>query len=94
MELNPKGHPNARRSKIDWTTLDRAMKETGQPITHARVSEVVLQAGDLLYLPTYWFHYVVSLNTNYECNSRFAASFENNEHIINCGFHQAHKKQS
>ena len=32
---------------------------------HALASvQVVLQAGDVLYVPSFWFHYTVSLTTN------------------------------
>jgi len=32
--------------------------------------EVVQQPGDFLYLPTYYLHYIVSLEQNYQCNTR------------------------
>lgn len=89
MELNPKGHSNARHSRIDWSRAHELLDKTSQPITKAKVNEVVLQAGDLLYLPTYWFHYIVSLNTNYQCNSRSGVSLENSQHIMDCGFDAA-----
>ena len=33
-------------------------------------TEIVLTAGEMLYLPSYWFHYIVSLERNVQCNSR------------------------
>ena len=32
--------------------------------------EVVLHAGEMLYLPTYWNHNIVSLGLNMQCNTR------------------------
>ena len=32
--------------------------------------EVVQRPGDFLYLPTYYLHYIVSIDTNYQCNTR------------------------
>ena len=32
--------------------------------------EVVLGPGDVLYLPAYWFHFIVSLGPNAQCNTR------------------------
>ncbi len=32
--------------------------------------EVVIEAGDALYVPALWFHYITSLTTNIQCNTR------------------------
>ena len=32
--------------------------------------QVVLNAGDILYLPAWWFHYIISLETTIQCNTR------------------------
>ena len=50
------------------------------------INEVVLQAGDVLYLPTYWFHHIISLTTNYQCNTRSGYSVEYDQAIYDCGF--------
>jgi hypothetical protein len=39
-----------------------------------------------LYLPTAWFHFIVSLNTNYQCNARSGVSLEHRRIIQDCGF--------
>lgn len=81
--LFPKGHPSARHSQIDWSNPDlEEFPEFGD----AYSNEVVLQAGDVLYLPTNWFHYIVSLNLNYQCNTRSGTSNEYWEPIHQCGF--------
>ena len=92
MELYPQEGQPTFRSIVDWTTIaqeaanDSSSDSEDRPITRVRANEVVLQAGDLLYLPTYWFHYMVSLNTNYQCQASSGTSFEHEEHIIDCGF--------
>lgn len=86
MELYPNGHPSARHTRINWS--DRhSWYHDGSHFQHGRVNEVVLEAGDGLYLPTYWFHFIVSLSLNYQCNARSGISLEYQDHIAECGFH-------
>lgn len=67
MALFPPNHPSARHSMVDWSNPDL----TDHPqFEHARANEVVLQAGDSLFLPTFWFHFIVSLSLNVQCNTR------------------------
>ena len=49
-------------------------------------NEVVLQAGDVLYLPRAWFHFIVSLDLNFQCNTRSGNSGPYSEPIHKCGF--------
>jgi len=37
-------------------------------------NEVILRPGNFLFVPTYWIHYIVSLNINIQCNSRSGCS--------------------
>lgn len=83
LELHPPGHPSARHSKVDWS--NPAEWHTGR-FSQAQVNEVILQAGDALYLPTSWFHFIVSLNLNYQCNARSGVTYENYDAITACGF--------
>ena len=53
---------------------------------NAAVALAVLQPGDALYLPTAWFHYIVSLNMNYQCNAQSGSTTENAHHLRECGF--------
>ncbi len=53
---------------------------------NARSTEVVLQAGDVLYLPSYWFHYIVSLTTNMQCNTRSGRDGRDDQTMGDCGF--------
>jgi hypothetical protein len=81
LELYPNGHPSARHASQDWSH-PVATKE----LLAARLSEIVLDAGDALYLPTGWFHFIVSLNINYQCNSRSGKTTENQRVLEKCGF--------
>jgi hypothetical protein len=83
MELYPQGHPSARHSSINWSNPKEW--HTGN-LPKAQVQEVVLQAGDALYIPTAWFHFIVSLNRNYQCNARSGITNENKAAIVACGF--------
>ena len=77
------GHPSARHSMVDWSNPDL---EKFPQFKQARSSEVVLQAGDVLYLPTNWFHFIVSLDTSWQCNARSGVTQETMGYIRDCGF--------
>lgn len=85
--LYPQKHPLERHTKIDWS-INPNNKWTQFPkFIHATMNECVLQAGDVLYLPTYWFHTIVSLSTiNYQCNTRSGYSIDYDQIIYDCGF--------
>ena len=85
MELYPTGHPSARHSLINWSDPESWM-HGGTNFRNGMVNEVVLDAGDGLYLPTYWFHFIVSLTLNYQCNARSGISYEYQKPIRDCGF--------
>jgi hypothetical protein len=81
--LYPKEHPSARHSMVDWSQPDL---ETFPDFAKARANEVVLQPGDIIYLPTNWFHYIISLELNYQCNTRSGIGPEYMLPIQECGF--------
>mmetsp|Transcript_17015 Transcript_17015/g.24717 ORF Transcript_17015/g.24717 Transcript_17015/m.24717 type:complete len:499 (+) Transcript_17015:1-1497(+) len=81
--LLPRGHPSARHSAVDWSDVDW---EEFPRFREAEVNEVVLQAGDVMYLPTNWFHYIISLDLNFQCNTRSGISGEYMDAIHDCGF--------
>ena len=83
MNLLPRGHPSARHSAVDWSNPDL---QTFPTFEEATVNEVVLQPGDVLYLPTSWFHYIVSLELNMQCNTRSGGERIYREEITDCGF--------
>jgi Cupin-like domain len=119
LALLPMGHASARHSAVDYTNPDL---QTYPEFEQAMGNEVVLQAGQVLYLRKYgkttsrevppkrfcrhpnklmasffvcaclgqsatnWFHYIVSLNLNMQCNARSGASDHYKEPIEACGF--------
>jgi hypothetical protein len=83
MHLLPKNHPSGRHSEVDWSKPDY---ERFPNFKNLQANELIVKAGDVLYLPTYWFHYIISLNVNYQCNTRSGISSENKEVIRKCGF--------
>ncbi|KAL7565878.1 hypothetical protein ACA910_021469 [Epithemia clementina (nom. ined.)] len=83
LALLPKGHESARHSAVDYTNPDL---QRYPEFAHATANEVVLQPGQVLYLPTNWFHYIVSLDLNYQCNTRSGDTEEYWPPIHDCGF--------
>jgi hypothetical protein len=83
LELYGLDHPSGRHSSVDWTS--RAAEKSVK-FSNARVNEVVLQAGDALYLPTHWMHFIQSLDINYQCNARSGVTSHYVKHIQECGF--------
>lgn len=83
LALYPKGHPSARHSAVDWTNPDL----TEYPLfANALSNEVVLSPGQVLYLPTDWFHFIVSLEMNFQCNTRSGISENYLGYMDECGF--------
>lgn len=68
---------------MDWNDPDL---EAYPDFRNAMSNEVVLQAGDVLYLPQQWFHFIVSLSLNFQCNTRSGKSPDYDEPIRMCGF--------
>jgi len=83
MYMLPYGHPSGRHSEIDWSKPDYNLYPQ---FAKVRSNEVILQPGDFLYVPTYWIHYIISLNINMQCNSRSGETPFLKKHINKCGF--------
>jgi len=83
LALYPRNHPSGRHSATDWSNPDLEMYPE---FFQGAANEVVLQAGDVLYLPTQWFHYIVSLDLNWQCNARSGMTNDYQRHIRKCGF--------
>lgn len=79
-----KSGPSARHASFDWSdpnNIDKLDPATGL--------DVVIEAGDVLYVPAFWFHYIVSLTKNIQCNTRSGTPPDDVDHIRNCGFNPA-----
>jgi len=83
MYLYPMDHPSGRHSEVDWSDPDVKQFPGFKKL---QALDVVLHAGEVLYVPAYWFHYIVSLGVNYQCNSRSGKSKVGAKAIKDCGF--------
>eukprot|EP01035_Chromulina_nebulosa_P035954 gene35954-48366_t len=83
MHMLPIGHPSGRHSEVDWSKPD--LKQFPN-FAKLMGNEVILRPGDFLYVPTFWIHYIVSLNVNFQCNTRSGVSHEYDTFIRQCGF--------
>mmetsp|Transcript_52905 Transcript_52905/g.120583 ORF Transcript_52905/g.120583 Transcript_52905/m.120583 type:complete len:420 (+) Transcript_52905:245-1504(+) len=70
LELLDKSEPTARHASFDWADEAELEARQGQPFCSAEATELVLGPKQVLYLPSYWFHYIVSLDKTVQCNSR------------------------
>eukprot|EP01138_Halocafeteria_seosinensis_P005872 gb/GECG01006003.1/.p1 GENE.gb/GECG01006003.1/~~gb/GECG01006003.1/.p1 ORF type:complete len:328 (+),score=24.45 gb/GECG01006003.1/:1-984(+) len=73
--------PSARHSATNWADIQEAENK----LKSAHALEVIIQEGDVLYVPSLWFHYIVSLTTNIQCNSRSGNPYHGQEDLRQCG---------
>jgi len=71
MHLYQRPHPSARHSEVDWSNPDL---DNFPDFPKTRVNEVIMSPGDILYIPSGWIHYIMSINTNLQCNARSGKS--------------------
>ena len=76
--------PTGRHAEADWSQLDL---ERYPKMAEAKATEVVLSAGQVLYVPSYWFHYIVSLGQSAQCNSRSGNAIRGRQIVKECGFY-------
>jgi hypothetical protein len=72
LDLLPKNHPSGRHSKVDWSSPVSVSSHATLKGAHA--TEVVLRMGEMLFLPAFWFHYIVSQDASIQCNCRSGPS--------------------
>ena len=54
-------------------------REWLQRAATAPAVETVLKAGEALYIPSYWFHYIISVQKSAQCNVRSGPEPEDHE---------------
>ena len=76
-------HPSYRHSSIDWSDISQA---TSSGFANVNAIDTIVRRGEVLYIPSYWFHYIVSLNYSVQCNSRSGSppNREGQDHIEEC----------
>lgn len=65
--ISDRVHPSFRHSILDWSSEAMA-KASG--FANVKAIDTVMRPGEVLYIPSYWFHYVISLQYSIQCNSR------------------------
>eukprot|EP00039_Didymoeca_costata_P016186 m.286608 g.286608 ORF g.286608 m.286608 type:complete len:716 (-) comp16352_c1_seq28:177-2324(-) len=83
--LYPRGHPQGRHSMVDWSKPIDLEKYPN--FAKAEATEVYLRAGEVMYLPSYWFHYIISAGASIQCNSRSGLARRGRDLIADCGFY-------
>jgi len=88
LELLPMGHPSARHSSASWLGSARAVGSKHPLLASAMASELVLSPGELLHIPSFFFHHITSLDVSLQCNSRAGSPQDSRsaETMKNCGF--------
>lgn len=60
-------HPSYRHSVLDWSDLNQAAANGFGKVDSI---DTIVQKGEILYIPSYWLHYIISLRYSIQCNSR------------------------
>ena len=60
-------HPSYRHSTIDWSDINQARQND---FAHVNAIDTIVKEGEILYIPSFWFHYIISLRYSIQCNSR------------------------
>ncbi|CBJ25878.1 conserved unknown protein [Ectocarpus siliculosus] len=72
MHMFRKGHPSARHTSADWT--DPNVAAQFPHLQEATANEVILRAGEALFVPEHWIHSIVNIGVSAQCNSRSGKS--------------------
>jgi len=67
-------HPSFRHSVIDWSDLDQAR---AHDFANVDAIDTIVREGEVLFIPSFWMHYIVSLQYAIQCNSRSGPPSEN-----------------
>lgn len=78
--ISDKRHPSFRHSVIDWSDLQQAAAHNFDKVD---AIDTIVQEGEVLYVPSFWFHYIIAMNYAIQCNSRsgFPKEMNGAEHI-------------
>ena len=85
--LLPPSHPSGRHTSMDLSKPTSYNVAKFPKFSSLMTNEVIMQPGDALFIPTHWFHHIISLNLNYQCNCRSGNDYMPWwEDIKKCGF--------
>jgi len=65
--ITDRKHPSFRHSVLDWSD-ERQAEASG--FADVQAIDTIVRTGEVLYIPSFWFHYVISLEYSIQCNSR------------------------
>lgn len=82
-----KGTPIYRHSMLNFghlnemsnTDMPSAEREWLERSGEAMAIDTVLKAGEVLYIPSHWFHYITSLQKSAQCNVRSGIDVEGDD---------------
>eukprot|EP00980_Cylindrotheca_fusiformis_P025919 scaffold14886_cov108-Cylindrotheca_fusiformis.AAC.7 len=67
---NTNNNTNHSETSSSSTMMSKEEKEWLNRASKALVVETVLKAGEVLFIPSHWFHYIIGLQKNAQCNVR------------------------
>jgi len=65
--LRKRSDPSSRHSQVDWSKPDL---EKWPKFKEMQGLEAILTQGDVLYIPSFWMHFIQNLDVNVQCNAR------------------------
>lgn len=65
--ISDKKHPSFRHSIIDWSDFQQGVSHSFDKV---KSIDTIVRTGEVLYIPSFWFHYIISLDYSIQCNSR------------------------
>ena len=74
-----KKHPSFRHSVFDWSDANQAVANNFDKVDSI---DTILNAGEILYIPSYWIHYIISMEFSAQCNSRSGLGPQRDRDII------------
>lgn len=69
-------NPSYRQSMLDFANADQIATSDAKNIP---AIDTIINAGEVLYVPSFWFHYIVSLEPSIQCNGRFGSPSDSGE---------------
>ncbi|CAN0089365.1 unnamed protein product, partial [Discosporangium mesarthrocarpum] len=70
-----------RHTASDWSHLDLSRFPRLQDAT---ANEVILRAGEALYVPESWIHFIVNIGVSAQCNCRSGKSYLYSDVVLDC----------
>ena len=83
-----KGHLSGRHSEVDWSDVDEAKFPK---CFDSEATETIVSEGEVLYVPSHWIHYPISLDVSVQCNCRSGNVQKHLKDVQKCGFYPSRK---